>query len=152
MIEPIKVMMDEQTKLALRQLEGALSELLAPLKNLGAGGGPADGDAAVQQVVVEIKKLSNLVEDAVDDLKRKMTTICDNQAELFRKVAELSIRQSAVQEMPRVERKGPVATVVEAPSKRPAAKKTARSGAGREEFAKFVSELKGKPKGSNKRR
>ena len=97
MVEQIKVMMDEQTKLVLKQLEGALLELLSPLKNLDAGGGSADTNEATQLVVGEIRKLSNLVEDAVDDIKRKMIDVCDNQSELFRKVADLSAKQDAVQ-------------------------------------------------------
>lgn len=94
MIEPIKVMMDEQTKVALKQLEGALADLLSPLKKLDEGGGDSDG-MQVQQIVGEIRKLSHLLEDALEDVKRKLSDVCDNQAELFRKVAELSARQAS---------------------------------------------------------
>lgn len=127
MMEPVKVMMDEQTKLALKQLEGALSELLAPLKNRGTGDSSANLDAAVQLIICEIRKLSNLVEDAVDDIKRKMTDVCDNQAELFRKLAELSARQAAVQAAPQAEeKKVPAVAVAMAPSKRPEPKKPSK--------------------------
>ena len=94
MIEPIKVMMDEQTKVALKQLEGALADLLAPLRKLDEGGGTSDG-MDVQQITGEIRKLSNFLEDALNDVKRKLSDVCDNQEDLFRKVAELSAKQAA---------------------------------------------------------
>ena len=56
-----------------------------------------------------------------------MADICGNQAELFRKVAELSARQAAVQATPLAEeKKVPTVAVAKAPPKRSEPKKPSK--------------------------
>ena len=96
MIEQVKVMVDEQTKRTLVQLQNAFAELLAPLGKLDALGGAGDAQGVSTQLSSEIRKIANAVEDATDDLKRRIAEIADNQAELFGKFAQLVSNQETM--------------------------------------------------------
>ena len=96
MIEQVKVMVDEQTKRALVQLQNALSDLLAPLSKLDQLAGAGEGQGSSQQLSSEFRKIANAVEDATDELKRRISEIGDNQAELFSKFAQLVANQESM--------------------------------------------------------
>ena len=92
MLEPVKVMIDEQSKLTLKQLQDVFAELLAPLKNLEKSSGDEDSQR-LQQIESELHRLSTHLDDAVDDLSRKIAAIADAQAEVFSKVAAVASLQ-----------------------------------------------------------
>ena len=96
MIEQVKVMVDEQTKRTLVQLQNAFAELLAPLEKLDELGGADDAQGVSTQLSSEMRKIANAVEDATDDLKRRVAEIADNQAELFGKFAQLVSNQETM--------------------------------------------------------
>lgn len=96
MIEQVKVMVDEQTKRTLVQLQNAFAELLAPLEKLDELGGAGDAQGVSAQLSSEMRKIANAVEDATDDLKRRIAEIADNQAELFGKFAQLVSNQETM--------------------------------------------------------
>ena len=95
MIESVKVMIDEQSRLTLKQFEETLGELLAPLKRLEevgtAANGPEQGESAVNESLRSVKAS---LEDAFDDLARKVDALANAQNEVFSKVAAVARAQA----------------------------------------------------------
>lgn len=95
MIESVKVMIDEQSRLTLKQFEETLGELLAPLKRLEdvgtAANGPAQGESAIDESLRSVKAS---LEDAFDDLARKVDALANAQNEIFAKVAAVARAQA----------------------------------------------------------
>lgn len=88
MLEPVKVMIDEQTKLTLRQLQDVFADLLAPLKQLEKLSGDDDAQK-MQKIENELHRLSTHLDDAVEDLTRKIDAVAASQEEIFSKVAAI---------------------------------------------------------------
>lgn len=125
MMESVRVMIDEQSKLTLKQFEESLGELLAPLKRLEDGADPADtasqGDAAVKEA---LKSLKAMMEDALDDLTRKVDAIASAQSEIFAKVAAVARAQSEMAAKPEAK---PVVAKAAKRQRKSSAKKSAKA-------------------------
>ena len=89
MLEPVKVMIDEQTKLTLRQLQDVFADLLASLKQLETLSGDDDAQK-MQKIEDELRRLSTRLDDAVEDLTRKIDAVVASQEEIFSKVAAIA--------------------------------------------------------------
>ena len=89
MLEPVKVMIDEQTKLTLRQLQDVFADLLAPLKQLETLSGDDDAQK-MQKIEDELRRLSTRLDDAVEDQTRKIDAVAASQEEIFSKVAAIA--------------------------------------------------------------
>lgn len=90
MLEPVKVMIDEQTKLTLRQLQDVFSDLLAPLKQLEMLSGNDDAQKMQKDIEDKLLRLSTRLDDAVEDLTRKIDAVAASQEEIFSKVAAIA--------------------------------------------------------------
>ena len=97
MIEEVKVMMDEQTKLALGRLQEALEDLLSPLRSLN-GAAATGSSAAAQKVAEGLKRLSEDMEDSADAISRKLADIVQSQESLYAKLANVISMQAAMAE------------------------------------------------------
>ena len=98
MKEEVKVMMDEQTKLALGRLQEALEDLLSPLRTLNSSVSATGSSDAVQKVAEGLKRLGADMEDSADSLSRKLADIADAQASLYAKLANIVAAQTAMSE------------------------------------------------------
>lgn len=97
MMEAVKVMMDEQTKLALGRLQEALEDLLSPLRSLN-GAAATGSSAAAQKVAEGLKRLSEDMEDSADAISRKLADIAQSQESLYAKLANVISMQAAMAE------------------------------------------------------
>jgi len=92
MMEQVKIMVDEQTKLTLRQLQDALSAALAPLEKLNAFQANVGGvDAGKAEEA--IRRLSRDLEDGLDGVSRKIGDVLTAQEDLFSRISTLGKRQ-----------------------------------------------------------
>lgn len=97
MMEEVKVMMDEQTKLALGRLQEALEDLLSPLRSRNGATATTPPDAA-QKVAEGLKRLSVDMEDSADAISRKLADIAQSQESLYAKLANVISIQTAIAE------------------------------------------------------
>lgn len=95
MLEQVKIIVDEQTKVTLTRLQEALSRALAPLAQLERiSVGTADAGNVSAEIATEFRKISNVVEEGLSDVTRKLSSIEGNQDELFSKFAQLVSNQN----------------------------------------------------------
>lgn len=92
MMDQVKIMVDEQTKLTLKQLQDALSVLLAPLEKLNALQSTA-GTGECGKTNEAIRRLSRDLADGIDGISRKIGDVLTAQEDLFARMAALGKRQ-----------------------------------------------------------
>jgi len=92
MMDQVKIMVDEQTKLTLKQLQDSLAVLLAPLEKLNALQSTA-GTGEVGKTEEAIRRLSRDLEDGIDGISRKIGDVLTAQEDLFARMAALGKRQ-----------------------------------------------------------
>ena len=97
MLEEVKVMMDEQTKLVLGRLQEAFEDLLSPLRSLNGAAVTGSPDAA-HKVAEGLKRLSEDMEDSADAISRKLADIAQSQESLYAKLANVISMQAAMAE------------------------------------------------------
>ena len=94
MIEQVKMSIDEQTRLTLRQLQETFAELLSPLNQLEKLSPAADaGDNDFRR---ELQKVANAVSDVSDDVLRKLKAVEDAQQSLYSRIANVAEEQRAL--------------------------------------------------------
>lgn len=115
-----KIIVDEQTSLALKQLQTALEDFLAPLVQGQRSTDTADVSELVASVTKEVHKLANLLEDGMDGLRRKVSEVAENQSELFSKLSQVVAGQTEILkrlELAAQEKKEESESVVDKPKK-----------------------------------
>jgi len=98
MMEQVKIMVDEQTKLTLKQLQDALSVALAPLEKLNTfqANSGAGGTGKAEE---EIRRLSRDLEDGLEGVSRKIGDVLTAQEDLFSRISALAKRQDELVQM-----------------------------------------------------
>ena len=89
-----KIIVDEQTSLALKQLQAALEDFLAPLVQGQRSTDTADMSELVSSETKEVHKLANILEEGMDGLRRKVSEVAENQSELFAKLSQVVAGQT----------------------------------------------------------
>lgn len=91
-MEQVKIMVDEQTKLTLKQLQDALSDLLAPLEKLNEPQAGTDAGEAVGKVADAVRRMSRDLEERFDDVMRKIDGVQTAQDDMSARLTAIAGR------------------------------------------------------------
>ena len=90
MMDQVKVMVDEQTKNTLRQLQAAFADLLSPLEKLNALGQGGAGQEEIAKLARDVRNVGDDVQDGLGDLVRKVSSVAAAQDALYARIAAVA--------------------------------------------------------------
>ena len=90
MMDHVKVMVDEQTKNTLRQLQAAFADLLSPLEKLNALGQGGVGQEEIAKLSRDVRGVGDDVQDGLDGLRRTLSSVVTAQESLYARVAAIA--------------------------------------------------------------
>ena len=90
MMDHVKVMVDEQTKNTLRQLQAAFADLLSPLEKLNALGQGGVGQEEIAKLSRDVRGVRDDVQDGLDGLRRTLSSVVTAQESLYARVAAIA--------------------------------------------------------------